>query len=68
MKLVLTVRLTCRTLVVQNKSCPVSPTIFDTCRIKINFILHLFNPVFSKTFEKKLIIYHVSTKVVFNHL
>ena len=52
----------------QNKSCSVGPTIFPICRTKITFILHLFNPVFSKTFVKKLIIYHASPKVVFNHL
>ena len=55
-KLVLTVRLTYRTIVVQNKSCTVNPTIFLICTTKITFILRLFNPVISKTFEKKLII------------
>ena len=68
MKLVLTVQLTCRTLVVQDKSRPISPTIFLISWTKISFILHLFNHLFSKTFDKKVNIDHVSPNVVFYHL
>ena len=68
MKLVLTVRLTCRALVAQDKSRPISPTTVLISLTKITFILHLFNHVFSKTFEKKLNIGHVSLNVVFYHL